>query len=97
MKISEIQSAEIVPAKAGTGGPVGSAAPVERISTTQSASLQQTVAQVQSLAPADRASRVAEIARAVKAGQYPVNAQAIAQSMVDDAELDARLQSILNK
>jgi anti-sigma28 factor (negative regulator of flagellin synthesis) len=97
MKISDSTSAVSAPAKAGTEEPARSTAPVERVSTAQSAQIPSVVASVQGLAPASRAEHIAEIARAVKSGQYPVNSQAIAQGIVDDAELDAKLQALLQK
>ena len=70
-------------------------APTERISTAQSARLTETLAAVKSQAPSDRAARIADIAKAIRSGQYHVNAQQIAEQIVDDANLDAKLQQML--
>ena len=97
MKVPELKTTQQVtaPAKAGTEGPVRSVAPVETISTAQSARLTETLASVKSQAPVDRAQRIADIAKAIKSGQYHVNAQQIAEQIVDDADLDAKLQQML--
>ncbi len=46
---------------------------------------------------ADRAQRVQEIVAAVKSGQYYPSPQMIAQQLVSDAEVEARLRAMLVK
>jgi flagellar biosynthesis anti-sigma factor FlgM len=98
MKVSDPKALEVVPAaKAGSDGPVRSVAPVEKVSTQQSAALATAVNQARAAMPADRSARIREIAQAVKQGHYQPNPQQIAEQIVDDAELEARLRALLTK
>ncbi len=98
MKVTDPKSlAAVGPQKAGTEAPIRKAAPVETVSTVHSQQLQATVAHVQTQLPVDRAARVREIALAVKRGQYQPNPQQIAERIVDQAELEARLRALLSK
>ncbi len=47
------------------------------------------------LSASDRASRVQEVINAVKNGQYYPSPQQIAQELVSDAELEAKLRAIV--
>jgi flagellar biosynthesis anti-sigma factor FlgM len=96
MKVSKPEVAG--PAKVGSDGPVRNVAkaqPVERISTVKSAELNHTIDSVRAQLPAERAAKVAQIAHAVKKGQYTPNAQAIADRILDEAQLDAKLRAML--
>src|SRR5438132_13881246 len=95
MKVTDHKSSAVAPAKAGSEGPVRAAAPVEKVSTAQSEAVAATIGQVQRQLPVDRSARIQDIAQAVKKGQYQPNAQQIAERIVDQAELEARLRTML--
>ena len=96
MKVSEPKYVPVVsPAK--SDAPVRAAARVERVSTAQSTQVATTLEAVKSNLPADRAARVRDIAQAVKKGQYQPDPQQIAEKIVDQAELEARLRAMLDK
>ena len=97
MKVTEPKFTAVTPAKAGTDAPVRAAAPVEKVSTVQSDAVAATIAQVRGRLPVDRGARIQEIAQAVKKGHYSPNPQQIAERIVDQAELEARLRSLLTK
>jgi anti-sigma28 factor (negative regulator of flagellin synthesis) len=52
---------------------------------------------VQSAMASGRSQRVQEIIRAVKSGQYYPSPQQIAQRLVNDAEVEARLRILLSR
>jgi anti-sigma28 factor (negative regulator of flagellin synthesis) len=52
---------------------------------------------VKSTAASGRASRVQEIINAVKSGQYYPSPQQIAQQLVGEAEVEARLRAMLTR
>jgi flagellar biosynthesis anti-sigma factor FlgM len=94
MKVSEPKFAPVVsPTK--TDAPVRAVARAERVSTSQSAQIATVLESVKSNLPADRAARVRDIAAAVKKGQYQPDPQQIAEKIVDQAELEARLRAML--
>ncbi|MBK7858988.1 MAG: flagellar biosynthesis anti-sigma factor FlgM [Archangiaceae bacterium] len=97
MKVTETKISSAVQAKAGAETPVKAAAPVEKVSVKQSEAVNATIAHVKSGLPADRTARIQEIATAVKKGQYQPNAQQIAERIMDQAELEARLRALLDK
>ena len=97
MKVTDPKFQAVAPAKVSTDGPVRAAAPVERVTTAESQALASTIARVGQSLPADRAARIQQLAQAVKKGQYQPNAQQIAERIIDQAELEARLRAALNK
>ncbi len=97
MKVTDPKLQVVIPTKSAQEGPVRAAAPVERVSTVHSEAVAAAVAQVKSSLPADRAARIAQIAQAVKKGNYQPNPQQIAERIIDDAELAARLQAMLDR
>lgn len=53
------------------------------------------LAAVQAMVSSSRAQRIQEVINAVKSGQYYPSPQQIAQQLVSDAEVQARLQALL--
>jgi len=53
------------------------------------------VAAVRAMVSSSRAQRIQEVINAVKSGQYYPSPQQIAQQLVGDAEVEARLQAML--
>ncbi|MBL8957923.1 MAG: flagellar biosynthesis anti-sigma factor FlgM [Myxococcaceae bacterium] len=98
MKVTEPKFQAVAPTTTASESPVvRPAAPVERVSKAETEAVASTIAQVQRSLPADRAARIEQIAQAVKKGQYQPNAQQIANRIVEQAELEARLRAALNK
>ena len=95
MKVPELKS--VGPAAPASTAKLEKTAPVERVSTAQSQSLASTHTEVRAQLPAERAARVAHLAQTVKRGQLHPNAQLIAERILEEAELDARLRALLNK
>jgi anti-sigma28 factor (negative regulator of flagellin synthesis) len=100
MKITETPVA--VPAAAtrvvaGSGqadAPADAPAAKDKVSITtpqQEAAL----AAVQAMVTSSRAQRIQEVINAVKSGQYYPSPQQIAQQLVGDAEVEARLRAML--
>jgi anti-sigma28 factor (negative regulator of flagellin synthesis) len=58
---------------------------------------QASLANVRTVVTSGRAARVQEIVNAVKSGQYYPSPQQIAQQLVNDAEVEARLRAMLAK
>jgi anti-sigma28 factor (negative regulator of flagellin synthesis) len=56
---------------------------------------QASLANVRTAVTSGRAARVQEIVNAVKSGQYYPSPQQIAQQLVNDAEVEARLRAML--
>lgn len=69
----------------------------DRVSTEASASVAAAVAEASSAAPAAREAKLQAIAAAVKGGTYRPDPQRIAQEILDDAELAARLHALFWK
>lgn len=97
MKVTDPKFQAVAPAKVSTDGPVRAAPPLERVSKAQSEAVAATLTRIGQGLPADRAARIRDIAHAVKKGEYKPNAQQIAERIVDQAELEARLRALLNK
>ncbi len=66
----------------------------DRVSTEESAKVAAAVTEASRAAVGVRASRLAAIEAAVKSGTYKPDPQRIAQEILDDAELAAKLQSL---
>jgi negative regulator of flagellin synthesis FlgM len=96
MKVTDPKFSAVAQVKASTEAPAPKASPVEKVSTKASDRVQATIAQVKAGIPADRSARVQQIAQAVKKGEYQPDPQKIAEQIVDDAELSARLQTMLD-
>ncbi len=67
----------------------------EHVSTDDSARLAQAIAAASEAAGPRRAARLASIETAVRQGTYRPDPQRIAEEILDDAELAARLQTLL--
>lgn len=71
------------------------AAQQDKVSVTQTPGVQAALDTAKASAGMSRTGRLREIEQAVKSGRYQPNAQAIANQILDDAELNARLQAML--
>jgi negative regulator of flagellin synthesis FlgM len=69
----------------------------DRVSTDDTARVAAAVAQAAQHASAGRSAKLAAIEAAVRQGTYKPDPQHIAQQILDDAELAARLQALLNR
>jgi negative regulator of flagellin synthesis FlgM len=69
----------------------------DRVSTDESARLATAIAATTESAGASRAARLQSIEVAVRQGTYRPDPQRIAQEILDDAELAARLQAMLGQ
>jgi negative regulator of flagellin synthesis FlgM len=69
----------------------------DRVSTEESASVAAAVAQATQSAAGSRAAKLEAIAAAVTSGTYRPDPQRIAQEILDDAELAAKLQAIFGR
>ena len=66
----------------------------DRVSTEESAQLEAALAEASGATASGHAAKLQAIATAVKAGAYRPDPQRIAQQILDEAELAARLQAI---
>jgi negative regulator of flagellin synthesis FlgM len=71
--------------------------PGDRVSTDDSAKIAAAVARASQGASAGRAAKLQSIEAAVRQGTYRPDPQRIAQQILDDAELAARLQALFRK
>lgn len=100
MKVKELSPGQVVAAatsraNAGTGVKEQSAAsPADKV-TVPTAQDRAAVEVVRQATASGRAARVQEIVNAVKSGQYYPSPQQIAQQLVSEAEIDARLAAML--
>ncbi len=69
----------------------------DRVSTEGSAKIAEAVAQASQTATAGRSAKLQAIEAAVRQGTYKPDPQRIAQEILDDAELAARLQALFMK
>ncbi len=98
MKVTDTKEIRAVPS--GARGVTERPAPVERsvverVSTADSDRLATVIAAATQSEGAGRAAKLASIETAVRQGTYRPDAQRIAQEILDDAELAARLQALL--
>jgi flagellar biosynthesis anti-sigma factor FlgM len=75
--------------------PAARVAEADRVTTDASAELQAAMARARDEAAAARVARLAEIEAAVRKGTYRPDPTRIAEQILDDAELIARLHSML--
>jgi negative regulator of flagellin synthesis FlgM len=99
MKVTDISQ---IKALAPTKPPEPTRAPTardatDRVSTEESAKIAQAVAQASQSAAAGRSAKLQAIEAAVRQGTYRPDPQRIAQEILDDAELAARLQALFRK
>lgn len=69
----------------------------EKVSTTQSEEVAKAITTAQASTKASRAEVVAALATAVRQGTYKPDPQKIAQQILDDAEMIAKLQAMLKR
>jgi negative regulator of flagellin synthesis FlgM len=69
----------------------------EKVSTTQSDDLAKAIVTAQTVTNSSRAQVVAALATAVREGTYKPDPQKIAQQILDDAEMIAKLQAMLKR
>lgn len=69
----------------------------DKVSVTQSAEVATAITSAQVTASTDRAKVVQGLANAVRQGAYKPDPQRIAQEILEDAELIAKLQSMLKR
>ena len=69
----------------------------DRISTESSARVAAAVASAAQGASSSRAARLRDIESAVKSGTYRPDPQQIAQRILDEAEVSARVQALLSR
>lgn len=95
---SAAPAATVAGASAGATSPVEPVAPVvpvDRITIDETDGLAAAAARGVDLAATERASRLASLARAIRAGSYRPSAMALAEQMLAAADLDARLARTL--
>jgi flagellar biosynthesis anti-sigma factor FlgM len=98
MKVKETSSIPALPAGGAEPPREGrepAARPPDRVSTEQTARATAAIAAASVADGAARAARLRSIETAVQAGTYRPDPHRIAQQILDDAELSARLQAIL--
>lgn len=69
----------------------------DRVSTGESAKIAATIAQASKTASAGRSAKLQAIEAAVRQGTYKPDPQRIAQEILDEAEVAARLQALFGK
>lgn len=97
MKVTDPKAAQVVPLVAQrTTAPLEkseSAGPREKVSVSGSPELD--LAPLRQVAASNRSVRVQEVINAVKSGQYYPSPQQIANQLVSEAEIEARLRALL--
>jgi negative regulator of flagellin synthesis FlgM len=73
------------------------AEPVDKISVSESVDVAAAIAAAKASSPASRARVLDAIATAVRQGTYKPDPQRIAESILEDAELIARLQAMIQR
>ncbi len=69
----------------------------DKVTVTEASELSSTVSTAQVAASADRSQVVQALATAVRQGTYKPDPRRIAQQILEDAELIARLQALLSR
>lgn len=69
----------------------------DKVTVSQSADLSETISAAQVSSSASRASVVQAIANSVRQGSYKPDAQRIAQQILEDAEMIARLTAMIKR
>jgi len=98
MKISDTQQtvpiAPAAPSKAATQGAEPTA---DKVSQDQSEQFAQTVAVAQQAQGSARTARLQQLTDAVRNGTYKPDPGQVAENILDDAEIDARMQAMLQR
>jgi negative regulator of flagellin synthesis FlgM len=100
MKVTEISNiSALVPAKPAepTRAPSPRGGSEDRVSTRDSARIAEAVSQANQATAAARPAKLKSIEAAVRQGTYRPDPQRIAEEILDDAELAARLQALFQK
>jgi negative regulator of flagellin synthesis FlgM len=100
MKVTDTsQIKALAPGKPPEPGkaPVSEREAADRVSTDETARMSAVVAQAAQHATGARGAKLAAIEAAVRQGTYKPDPQQIAQQIMDDAELAARLQMMFSK
>jgi len=99
MKISDTQPPipVVATAPAKPVAQVGEQSAGDKVSQTQSQQFTQAVAVAQQTQGASRSARLQDLTTAVRNGTYKPDPGQIAEGILDDAEIDARLQAMLQK
>ena len=85
------------PVEPGRASPAEPEGTTDRVSTSESARIEAAVADASRGAATARSQRLAAIEAAVRQGTYRPDPARIAQEILDDAELAARLQALFTK
>lgn len=98
MKVTDQKAGQIVPlaaqrAAAPAQKAEASEGPKEKVSVSKGPELD--LASAQNVASSNRAQRVQEVINAVKNGQYYPSPQQIANQLVSQAEIEAKLRALL--
>jgi flagellar biosynthesis anti-sigma factor FlgM len=72
-------------------------APPDTVSTAESAKLARAISSIRAQSNASHAGRLLEIESAVRQGTFRPDASRIAQQILQDAEITAAMQAMLNK
>ncbi len=94
MKIADIRDAAIVQ-KAATARPADAATAVDRINSSGAQNVAAAVQLSQAASMGSRAARISQLTAAVRGGGYNPNPEAIADQIMDAAQIDATLRSLL--
>ena len=100
MKVSETQMSAVTAASPRAAQTVGQQKEAEAVQDKVTVSSSQETAAVEAAAQSvssSRSARVQEIIRAVQSGQYYPSPQQIAQQLVSEAEVEARMRAMMAK
>lgn len=95
MKIKDSGQVTELQPRQGSQRPATEGKALDRVSLDRSASFSVAVAAAKAEVPAAHLARLAAIEAAVRNGSYRPSPEAIAEKILDDAELAARLRSLL--
>jgi anti-sigma28 factor (negative regulator of flagellin synthesis) len=93
MKINETKAATDVGRVATPETPV--AAPKDRVTVSKSREVESAVSAAKTSQTADRPQRLKALEARVRAGEYHPDPSRVAEEILQDAEIEARLQSLL--
>ena len=95
MKINETKPVTEVARVATAESPL--TAPKDRVTVSKSREVDSAVSTARSLQATDRPQRLKALETRVRAGEYHPDPSRVAEEILQDAEVDARLQSILRR
>jgi anti-sigma28 factor (negative regulator of flagellin synthesis) len=93
MKINETKTVAVVGRVAAPETPV--APPKDRVTVTKSREVDAAVSTAKTTQTADRPGRLKALEARVRAGEYHPDPSRVAEEILQDAEIEARLQSLL--